>query len=132
MYDSDEKITTLLVKLNKLTSLGKISWTVEPPPRSIIRGTDNHVPIYMSAIYKGRVFGLFLQRYQSFDGDHERLYWSEQVVLAILDGEQNLLWEYATNSSALYDLFETARRKVAGVDGIIDDLINDDEYDDEL
>jgi hypothetical protein len=129
MYDSDEKITTLLVKLNRLTSLEKINWTVEPPPRSIVRGTDDHIPIYMSAFYKGRVFGLFLQRYQSFDGDHERLYWSERVVLAILDHDDNLLWEIANNSSALFDLFETVRRKVAGVDDIIDDLINDDDED---
>lgn len=126
MYDSDEKITTLFVKLNKLTSLGKIYWTVRPPPRSILRGTDDHVPIYLSAQYKGKIFGLFLQRYQSFDGDREHLYWSEQLVLAILDDEDNLLWQHASNSSALYDLFEAARRKVAGVDGIIDDLIHDD------
>jgi hypothetical protein len=130
MYDSDEKITTLFVKLNKLTLLGRMHWSAKPPPRSILRGTDDHVPIYLSTRYKGKVFGLFLQRYQSFDGDRERLYWSEQVVLAILDEDENLLWQHASNSSALYDLFETARRKVAGVEGIIDDLIHDD--DDEL
>jgi len=126
MYDSDDKTITLLVKLNRLTSLGKINWRAEPPPRSIIRGTDDHIPIYMSAIYKGRTFGLFLQRYQSYDGEHDRLYWSERIVLAIIDQEENVLWEIENSSSALHDLFETVRRKVARVDDIIDDLINDD------
>lgn len=127
MFDTDDKTTALLVKLNRLTSLGKINWTVGPPPRTIVRGTDDHIPIYMAAIYKGREFGLFQQRYQSYDGERDRFYWSERVVLAILDQDENVLWEIANNSSALHDLFETVRRKVAGVDGIIDDLINDAE-----
>ncbi|WP_208279767.1 hypothetical protein [Massilia oculi] len=130
MIETDEKTTTLLVKLNKLTSLNKINWTVEKPPHSIAKGTDDHIPLYISAFYKDKVFGIFQQRYQSYDGDHERFYWSERVVLAILDHEDNLLWEVDGNYSALYDLFETVRRKVARVDDIIGDLINDD--DDEL
>jgi hypothetical protein len=127
MYDSDDKTTTLLVKLNRLTSLGKINWAVERPPTAIVRGTDDHIPIFMSAFYKGKMFGIFPQRYQSYDGEHERFYWSERLVLAILDEDENIVWEIANNSSALYDLFETVRRKVAGVDDIIDDLINDDD-----
>lgn len=129
MYYADDKTTTLLVKLNRLTSLGKINWTVEPPPRAIVRGIDDRIPVFLRALYKGRSLGLFQQRYQTYDGERDRFFWSERVVLAILDSDDNVLWEVANNSSALNDLFDTVRRKVADVDSIIDDLINDTDED---
>lgn len=123
----DDKITALIVKLNKLTSLEQLAWHVEDAPRSILRGTDDFVPLYMTAQYKGQRFGLYQHRYQSYDGDHDRFYWSERVVLVILDREDRVLWESPRSSSALYDLFETVRKKVSDIDGILDDLLSDDE-----
>ncbi|NML27449.1 hypothetical protein [Zoogloea dura] len=127
MLESEDKTTALLVKLNRLTSLDKIVWQVTDPPRTLARGTDDVIPFFMYATHKGKHFGLFQQRYQSYDGEHERFYWSEQVVLAILDYDGRVLWETSSYSSALADLFETARRKVANVDGLIEDLLGDDE-----
>lgn len=123
----DEKITNLLVKLNKLTSFDHIKWEVTDPPRSIARGTDDYIPLFFTATYKNQRFGLFQQRYQSFDGDRERHYWSERLVLAIIDIEGRVLWETPYQSSALFDLFETARKKVANIDDIINDLLVDDD-----
>ena len=123
----DDKITALIVKLNKLTSLGKIEWEVEDAPRAIIRGTDDHIPLYMTTCYKGQQFGLYQHRYQSYDGEHDRFYWSEQVKLAILDRESRVLWESPHLYSALFDLFETARKKVSNIDALVDDLLSDDE-----
>ena len=126
MLDSDGKITSLLVKLNRLTSLDKICWQVEDPPRPMIRGTDDVIPFFLYASYKGQRFGLYQQRYQSYDGERDRLYWNEKVVLAILDFDGRVLWETPRQSSALMDLFETARRKVVNIDGVIDDLLSDE------
>lgn len=126
MLESDEKITALLVKLNRLTSLDQIQWMVQEAPRPLSRATDDYIPFFMAAIYKGQKFGLFQQRYQSYDGDRDKFYWSERLVLAILDNEGRALWETARYSSALADLFETARRKVSNVEGILDDLLKDD------
>lgn len=123
----DEKITSLLVKLNRLTSLDKIKWEVTDPPRSIARGTDDFIPLFLTATYKNQRFGLFQQRYQSFDGDRERHYWSERLVLAILDSEGRVLLETPQQSSALFDLFETARKKVANIDDVINNLLVDDD-----
>lgn len=123
----DDKITALFVKLNKLTSLGQLKWHVEDAPRSILRGTDDFVPLYMAARYKEQHFGLYQHRYQLYDGDRDRFYWSEKVVLVILDLEDRVLWESPHASSALYDLFETVRKKVSNIDGIVDDLLSDDE-----
>lgn len=127
MFESDDKTTALLVKLNRLTSLERVFWHVEEPPRPLSRGTDDYIPIFMVASYKGRRFGLYQQRYQQYDGEHDRFYWNEKVVLAILDYEGRILWETPGYSSALADLFETARKKVANVDGIMDDLLEGDE-----
>lgn len=125
--NSEEKITALIIKLNKLTSLGQLDWHVEDAPRSILRGTDDYVPLYMSARYKGQRFGLYQHRYQSYDGEHDKFYWSESVVLVILDPEDRVLWESSQSSSALYDLFDTVRKEVSNIDGILDDLLSDDE-----
>lgn len=124
--ESDEKTTALLVKLNRLTSLGQIEWSVEEPPRTLSRGTDDYIPFFLAARFKGQRFALYQQRYQSYDGERDRFYWLEQVVLAILDTADRVLWETSRPNSALYDLFETARRKVANVDGILDNLLKDD------
>lgn len=126
MLDSEDKITALLVKLNRLTSLDKLKWMVEEAPRPLSRGTDDYVPFFMAARYKGQKFGLYQQRYQSYDGERDRFYWNERQVLAILDSEDRVLWETPRHYSALSDLVETARRKVANVDGIIDNLLEDE------
>lgn len=126
MLEADSKITALLVKLNRLTSMDQLQWNVQDPPRSLSRGTDDYIPFFMTATYKAQRFGLYQLRYQSFDGDREQPYWSERPVLSILDFHDRVLWETTRYSSALNDLFETARRKVANVDGIIDGLLDDE------
>ncbi len=123
----DEKIVNLIVKLNKLTSQGMITWEVEDPPRTIVRGTDDHIPLFMVTRYKGQRFALYQHRYQSFSMEFEQLFWNERITLAILDNEDRVLWEEREQSSALYDLFETTRRKVSDIDSLIDDLLSDDE-----
>jgi len=126
MLDSEDKITALLVKLNRLTSLDKLRWNIEEAPRPLSRGTDDYIPIFMAARYKDQRFGLYQQRYQSYDGDRDRFFWNERLVLAIVDFEGRPLWETSRHYSALNDLFETARRKMANIDGMLDNLLEDD------
>ncbi|HEY0884173.1 MAG TPA: hypothetical protein VGE20_02765 [Ramlibacter sp.] len=107
--------------------MDQLKWHVVEPPRTLSRGTDDYIPFFMSASYKDQQFALYQQRYQSYDGERDRFYWSERIAFAILDSEGRVLWETPRYSSALADLFETARRKVANVEGIIDELLSDDE-----
>lgn len=125
MLDSDEKITAFLVQLNKLTSLGRMQWEVTEVPASILRGTDDCIPVFMAVTYKGKRFGLFQQRYQLYDGNHDRHYWIDRILFVILSYDDKVLWATTTHSSALNDLFETVRRKVADVDGVIDEILSD-------
>ena len=123
----EEKITSLIVKLNKLTALDQLTWEVEDAPRTILRGTDDHIPLYMTTKYKNQRFGLYQHRFQSYDGDRDRLYWSERLILAILDREDRVLWETPGQYSSLFDLFETARKKVSNIEILLDELLSDDD-----
>lgn len=123
----EDKVTSLIVKLNKLTSLGQIQWEIMDVPRSILRGTDDHIPMFMVTNYKGQQFALYQHRYQSYDGERDRFFWNETLVLAILDPEDRLLWETHGYSAALLDLFETVRKKVANIEELLDDLLADDD-----
>lgn len=127
MATIDHKVVSLVVKLNKLTALGNINWTAEDPPRSLVRGTDDFIPLYLNCVYKGRRFALYQLRYQCFDGENERLYWSEKIVLAIVDAGNRVIWEFSDHYPALQDLFETARRKAGDVESLLDDLLVDEE-----
>ncbi|MEJ8675691.1 hypothetical protein [Chromobacterium amazonense] len=123
----DEKMTALIVKLNKLTSQKKISWIVKEPPRTLLRGTDDHIPLFVKAKYKDRHFAIYQHRYQDFSVEFEQLYWCEKIVLAIVDIEDHVLWEVREQTSALYDLFDTIRRQISNIDSVIEDLLDDDE-----
>lgn len=122
-----DKATALLVKLNRLTSQGKLTWFLRDPPRLLVRGTDDVIPLFLQADYKGERFAIYQQRYQLFDGDNERHYWSERVVCVLMDSEDRVLYEIADRSSAIYDLFEAARRQVSNIDGILDGLLSESE-----
>ena len=124
---TDDRLTTLLVKLNRLTSIGKLTWETQAPPDSILRGTDDQVPLYVVAYFKGQEFGLYERRYRLYDGENDRFYWSQEVVLALLDIDGRAVWQTSSTSSALIDLFETVRRKVSNVDAVIDRLLAEDD-----
>lgn len=132
MNPDDDTTTRLVVTLNRLTSQDKIKWTQQRPAPIVLRGTDDTIPSYLATHYKGNRFALFQQRYQNYDGEHDRFYWSDRVVLAILDAfEQAIIWETSTPHAALYDLFETARHKVADIEGVLKDLLADGEEEEE-
>ncbi|MDF3867963.1 hypothetical protein P3W53_26085 [Pseudomonas denitrificans (nom. rej.)] len=124
----ENKEASLIIKLNRLTSLKTIEWRAEDVPHYIVSGTENIVPIFMSTEYKGQTFGLYQCRYPWFDGDRDRFFWSEKIVLCILNRAAGIVvWENSEDSSVLNDLFSTARHQVANIDGILDDLLSDDD-----
>lgn len=117
----------LIVKLNRLTSLGKIEWHVEDAPESVVLGTDSIVPLFMRAEYKEQRFGLYICRYRWYDGDNDKNYWTEKSVVAIIDQVDRVLWESEFQTSALRDLMENARSQVAGVDNIINGILDEND-----
>lgn len=124
MMSFQSKETQLITKLIRLTNDNKIQWTIKDPPRSIIMGTNDFVPIYFEAKYKDKYVAIYQQRRQHFYPDTESFYWTEEIVFAVLDAQNRVLWENTEHSPALFDLLGTVREKLAGIDSLLDDLLD--------
>lgn len=120
---NDVRIANLIISLNRMTSENQISWNVLPPPNSIARGTDNLVTFYAQTSVSGKLFGIYEYRYKIFNTEYEHFFWSESVSLIMLDSFGTVLWQNDGHTSLLYDLLATIRRRVSGIDSIIDDIL---------
>ena len=120
---NDVRIANLIISLNRMTSENQISWNVLPPPNSIARGTDNLVTFYAQTSVSGKLFGIYEYRYKIFTTEYEHFFWSESVSLIMLDSFATDLWQNDGHTSLLYDLLATIRRRVSGIDSIIDDIL---------
>jgi hypothetical protein len=120
----NNKATSLVISLSKLTAKGDIKWKVGDAPREFTRGTDTTIPLFLEASYKDQNFALYQKRFEEFSGELERFYWTEKIVLALLNAAGNVaVWETSEPWAPLSDLFEAARRKAANIDGVIDALL---------
>ena len=120
------KVIQLATKLIRLTSDDEVKWEIKDPPRSITSGTDDVIPLYFEAKYKDKYVAIYEERYQNFYPENETLYWSRRVVFVVLDSEDRVLWETTQHSPALTDLLDTVREKSAGIDDLLDDLLDDE------
>lgn len=126
---SESKIIRLLSELTKITSKGELAWTARDAPESLTDATNDVYPLYFQSEYKNQTIGLAQRRFQGYDGDRDRFYWNEEIVLLFLDWRGRVVWEERTQSAALYTLFESVREKVADIDGILNNLLGEDEDD---
>lgn len=121
---ASSKIIKLITLLTELTQESKIEWHVDDPPQLLTRGTDFIIPIYYVTTYKNKEFAIYKRRYQNFFPEYEKFYWTEEIVLALMD-DDTVIWDYSESSPALYNLFEAVREQVAGIDDIVDNLIDE-------
>ena len=128
---SYEKITKLVTKLNRLTSEDKIEWAIEDPPSSITKGTNDYFPLFFETTYKGTRVAIYTHRYQSFNPETESHYWVERIGFVVLDVQNRVLFENIKHSPALADLMDTVREKAAGLDVLLDGLLDDEDESDE-
>ncbi len=118
------RTSQLITKLIRETAKGNLSWTVKDAPRALNCETEQSVPLYLEANYKGRNLGVYDLRRKNFT-DVDEYYWSESVGLCIVDERGRVLWETCESSPALFDLFNSAREQASGIDEILDDLLED-------
>lgn len=123
---SDSKLLELISRLTRRTATGETKWHLTEPPGALLRGTDDVIPLYFETRLKDQRIGLAQRRYRDYDGENERLFWNEAVVLLFLDSQSRVVWETSRQGSALVGLFETVRKRSIDVDGMLDHLINDD------
>jgi hypothetical protein len=124
MKVDEHKLVALISVLTKATSEGSLVWELGNPPSSLVDGTDDIFPLYFEATYKNQRIALYEKRFQVFNVDEDRLFWTERKVLALLDRTHRSLWEYAEQSTALLNLFTIVRRSTAQIDKIIDQLLS--------
>lgn len=121
---TESKTAQLITKLIRETAKGNIKWQVKDAPRALNHDTEQSVPLYLQAEYKGKNLGVYDLRIKSFYDEHE-YYWSESIGFCIVDDFGRVVWESSEYSPALRDLFSTAREQASGIDDILDDLLGD-------
>lgn len=121
---TENKTAQLITKLIRETAKGNIEWKVVDAPRSLNHETEQSVPLYLQTEYKGETLGLYDLRTKYFT-DVDEYYWTEGVGFCIVDNRGRVIWETRESSPALLDLFNTAREQAAGIDDILDNLLED-------
>lgn len=119
-----EKILQVVVQLTRATVEGAVKWSFERTPQSLTRGTDEVIAGYLECKYKGQRIAVFERRYQAFNPENESFYWTSEIGLAFLDGMRDVLWDHRAGGSALFNLHEVAKESAAGVDDILNQLLD--------
>lgn len=123
--DRSEKTVRLITQLNRLTKENIISWTfIRTPPGIAAKASNDIFTDCYKTEYKEREFIIFVRRYLTYDDDYDKEYWNDELVFGIIVDE-NLVWE-RSGITGLRELAETVKMHVADIDGILDDVLNDD------
>ena len=121
---TESKTAQLITKLIRETAKGNVEWEVKNPPRSLNSETEQSVPLYLQADYKGKLLGVYDLRTKSYT-DEDKFYWSESIGFCIVDAKGRVVWESVERSPALLDLFNSAREQASGIDDILSELLDD-------
>ena len=121
---TESKTAQLITKLIRETAKGNVEWEVKNPPRSLNSETEQSVPLYLQADYKGKLLGVYDLRTKSYT-DVDEFYWSESIGFCIVDAKGRVVWESTESSPALFDLFSSAREQASGIDDILSELLDD-------
>ena len=129
---SEDKFDQAILKIFKLTHLGKIEWDKVTPPKSVVEGREWVVPLYFQACYQDWQLGLFRERVRHAAGMRSALAaltnsevpeGIETDRLVLLDGDGEIAFSFP-HSRVIKDLLETVRYKTSGVDQFLDELLN--------
>lgn len=120
----ENKSNSVITKLLRDTSKGLVSWSLRQPPNSLLIGTERVIPLYLEALYKEKILGLYELRTKSFYDEHD-YYWSSTIGFCIVDTDDTVIWELPDYTPALNDLFNAARIQASGINDILNDLLSD-------
>jgi len=118
----DSKMAKLVGQVLRATYSNEINWRIEEPPRSLTRATDNFIPLYMRARYKGGVIALFELR-EKYWTDVDSSSWSNSLHFGVVVGD-TLVSDYSEYSPMLRQLFEAARDSASGIESLLDNLLD--------
>ncbi|MCP1474066.1 hypothetical protein ABIA54_001847 [Pseudomonas sp. EB276 TE3739] len=108
----------MVVRLIEETSRRSIRWAVSDVPLTIKQGTNNYFPLFVETRFKGKRIALYEVKYRHYT-DEEEFYWSYTNVIAILDENDRVLWEYDGVEKEMRELFADVRRSITDVDTLL-------------
>lgn len=114
----DSTTKKMIARLMEETATRKLRWKVGEAPGAIVRGNDNFIPLYFDCEFKGQDICIYEVREKGYI--EEQSYWSEHLVIGILDKDARLIWNYAGNDSILHELFNDVRSSVSNVRDFLD------------
>lgn len=121
----DDKVSSIITKIIQKTVLGEIEWDVTEPPKYFEDGNEDIIPLLYTTWYKEKNIAVFLRRFKYFT-DEDEYHWEEKACFAFLNSSGNkIVWEISDRRPILNDLFATVSEKAAGIDSILDHLLDD-------
>jgi len=91
----NEKAAGTVAKLLHLTLKGELEWKPVRDTTPLTYGTEDLADVAYTAEYSDNVFALYKARFKgSNDGD--TFYWTDRVVLKLVDREGRTQWEFPT------------------------------------
>ncbi len=122
---SDNEMIAIVSKLNRLTQEGKLIWESRDVPKALTIATDDMIVSFYGATYKGRNLGIYDERYESYNSDFDRCFWSTRLVLAFFSKEWRKEWEFP-QTPGVGELFQSVQYQVADIGGTISDFLEDE------
>lgn len=118
----EEKAQKTVLKLLQMTLKGDIEWNRITDTRPLVYGTDDVVPMAYTTSLAGNIFALYEERFRTMDAD-ENIYWSNRVVLKLIDADGRPVWEFPPTPQ-LSVLLRKVQPKAAGVEASLDKVLN--------
>ena len=141
MPSENEQFIDAVVKLIKLTQQGTLRWSAQKPRDSLNRDSGVIVDVVYIADYGVKRLGLYESRYKVEAAASGSLsaafdwrgmlgvsypYWTSKVILEIIDDTGKSLWTFP-DVSGLGDLLNAVKYQVAGVKGLLDNILRGDQ-----
>jgi ribosomal 30S subunit maturation factor RimM len=115
---SDPRIVNMIVRLIEETVTGRVSWKIGDAPRAMTLGTNDIYSLFVETEFRGTRFCMYEVRSKHYR-DEDDFYWVDYVNFAVLDDRDRVLWT-VKEIPEVYELFADVKRKVAGVDKLLD------------
>ncbi|MFJ2970751.1 hypothetical protein [Pseudomonas fulva] len=120
--NTEYKLSRLVEKMLRATNSGEVSWRIDNAPRPLTLATDNFIPLYLEARYKGNTVCLFELR-EKYWTDVDEFNWTTSIHFGIVIGDR-LVSDYSEYSPMLRQLFDVAREKASNLDALLDDMLD--------
>jgi len=115
----DRRVQNLLLSLIEDTSRGRLSWSAGQAPSTLSYSTNDIFYFYAEADFRGTRFAIYELRWRHYY-DESEFYWDSSVNLSVLDNFDRVLWQVDGGMSEVTELYDDVRRKLSGIDGLLD------------